>query len=141
MLGEYLVWNTLVCQREHYSFCLLSPSKIPLGLAKPVVPRAVAVISQHLLECLVCRCFGQQLFYLLDGTFGVSIRFVVVCGGQLVADVISCAPFVEWSTKLWSSICSDANRYAVVYKSFVKDGRNRWDWCRHWPPGVSVHAD
>ena len=38
-----------------------------------------------------------------------------------MADVISCTPFVEWTTELCSSISSDANRYTVVYKQFVKD--------------------
>ena len=35
-------------------------------------------------------------------------------------DVVSCAPFIEWTSKLWSSVCSDANQYAVVYEPFVK---------------------
>ena len=71
----------------------------------------------------------------------------MVCRGQFVADVVLSAPFVEWAPELWSTICSDADWEAVVHEPIIENVRDRrcvafsWDWCHHWPAGVSVHAD
>ena len=63
-------------------------------------------------------------FYFLDGTFGVSIGLVMICRRQLLADVVSPAPLIEWSPKLSSFVCSFADWDAMFCKPPVENVRD-----------------